>query len=260
MPRVIDDAICVRHWDWSETSQTVSLFSRTRGVIRAVAKGAKREKAPFSGGIELLARAEMIAILKPGPTLATLASWDLLESFPALRRSLSAFRAGLYMADIVHHTITEHDPHPTLYDSFLHSLRALGDPSRDRLAVLAFQWADLLETGYRPELQRDAATGADLAPAATYGFSPRLGGFTTDPGASRGSSTGPPAWRVRAGTLAVLRSLDAAPDRLPDAAIPDDDALRTSRLLDAYLRETHGRPLPSAPFFLGGTTNNVPPR
>ncbi|MFM1832063.1 MAG: hypothetical protein RLZZ461_379, partial [Planctomycetota bacterium] len=26
MPTIRDEAICVRHWDFSETSQTVSLF------------------------------------------------------------------------------------------------------------------------------------------------------------------------------------------------------------------------------------------
>ena len=43
MASVKDIAICVRHWDWSETSQTVSILCREHGLVRAVVKGARRE-------------------------------------------------------------------------------------------------------------------------------------------------------------------------------------------------------------------------
>ena len=44
MPIIADTAICIRCWDFSETSQTVSLVTREHGVVRGLAKGAKREK------------------------------------------------------------------------------------------------------------------------------------------------------------------------------------------------------------------------
>ena len=44
-----DTAICIRRWDFSETSQTVSLLTREHGILRGLAKGAKREKGTFSG-------------------------------------------------------------------------------------------------------------------------------------------------------------------------------------------------------------------
>ena len=65
MPAIRDEALCIRHWDWSETSQTVSLFTRTHGLVRGLAKGSRREKSNFSGGIELLTRGQALFILKP---------------------------------------------------------------------------------------------------------------------------------------------------------------------------------------------------
>ena len=91
MAQVRDQAICIRHWDWSETSQTVSLFCREHGLIRGVAKGAKREKSTFSGGLELMTRGEVVASLKNTDTLSTLTSWNLLETFSASRGSLHGF-------------------------------------------------------------------------------------------------------------------------------------------------------------------------
>ena len=103
MPPVHDIALCIRHWDWSETSQTVSLFTRTHGLIRGIAKGSKREKSNFSGGIELLTRGQALFILKPAADLANLTAWDLQETFPAIRRNLSSFYSAMYMADLLQH-------------------------------------------------------------------------------------------------------------------------------------------------------------
>ncbi|MCH7602254.1 MAG: recombination protein O N-terminal domain-containing protein, partial [Planctomycetes bacterium] len=62
MPTISDYAICIRRWDFSETSQTVSLFTRESGIIRGLAKGAKREKGNFSGGFDLLTLGQVVAI------------------------------------------------------------------------------------------------------------------------------------------------------------------------------------------------------
>jgi DNA repair protein RecO (recombination protein O) len=236
VPTVIDQAICIRQWDWSETSQTVSLFARDTGIVRGMAKGARREKAPFSGGLEVLTRGEMVAIIKPSSDLANITAWDLQETFPAIRRTLDAYYAGMYLADLTHHAVTGHDPHPALFDALLASLRSLASGA-ERSAVLAYQWATLVETGYRPEVDRDVVTGGPLEPARTYAFAPRLGGFTRDGAAGTG-----PFWRARAETVDALRALG---NSLP--AAPVADAVdRSSRLLNAYLREVLGREIPSA--------------
>ena len=65
MPVAHDQGVCIRHWDFSETSQTVSLFGRGLGLVRGLAKGARRERGSFSGGIGLLARGEIVAVVKP---------------------------------------------------------------------------------------------------------------------------------------------------------------------------------------------------
>ncbi len=238
-------AVCVRQWDWSETSQTVSLFSREHGLIRAVAKGSRRADARFSGGLEVPTLGEMVAIVKGGPVLGTLTGWDLRETFPAMRRALSAFYAGMYGVDLAHHALQERDPHPALFDALLASLRALGGPAGpagDRLAALRFQWAALEETGYRPELDLDVLKGAALAESRLYVFSPSLGGLTE---ASGNGGDGARAWRVRAETVRVLRAISQ--DRAGTSAPPPDEGvLRAGRLLAAYIREILGRDLASA--------------
>jgi DNA repair protein RecO (recombination protein O) len=233
---VTDQAICIRQWDWSETSQTVSLLGRDTGLVRAVAKGAKRENSRFSGGLEVLTRGEMIAILKPSADMGNLIAWDLQETFPVLRTRLGAFYAGMYLAELVQSALTERDPHPALFDALLGALRSLADPAAERDAVLGFQWATLVEAGYRPELEADIAGGGPLAPARSYVFLSRQGGFAPDSGTDTLAAG---AYRVRADTVAGLRTLAAGGRLAPETAG------RASRLLALYLREILGRDMPS---------------
>lgn len=232
-----DDAICLRAWDWSETSQTVVFFARALGVVRCVAKGSKREDARFSGGIEPMTRGELIVSLRKlernPQSLATLTSWDLQEPFPAVRSGLSAFYAGHAMLDIAQHAVTDADPHPALYDALLAGARMLcGDPAVNDRAVLLVSWSALSETGHAPEMFRDVRTGNELSPAKTYAFAPRLGGLTVD--AMVAGAAVSPVWRVRAETVALLR--DVARGGV-SPGIDHASIVRAASLLLMYYRE-----------------------
>jgi len=126
VPTTRDEAICLRQLEWSETSQVVTLFGRETGIVRAVAKGARREKGAYSGGVEVLTRGEMVAILKSSGAMATLTAWDLQDPLPRLRRSLGAHYAGLFLADATQRALSEVDPHPALYDALADALESLG--------------------------------------------------------------------------------------------------------------------------------------
>ena len=223
-----DDALCIRHWDWSETSQTVSLFTREHGVIRGLAKGAKREKSPFSGGIELLTRGEVVAIVRDTGALATLTAWDLTDAYPAIRRSLRAFYVGSYLLDLTHHALTDADPHTGLFDRLCAAFDGLADdPER---ALLVGQWGVLTETGHAPSPPADVGNGP-------IWFLPREGVF-------QGEAAGHDGWRVRPETVALLDYLDheECPPEGADAVTIE----RACRLLGSYIRHVLGRDLPSA--------------
>jgi DNA repair protein RecO len=257
----MDDAVCIRHWDWSETSQTVSLFARNLGVLRAIAKGAKRERAPFSGGIDILTRGQAVAILKPNATLATLTAWDLQETFPGVRRHLNAHLAAIYMIDLIHHTVKASDPHPLLFDHLLDALRAISDHNAVDLALLRFQCHALTQLGLRAELSVDVRTGEPLATSAGLAFAPAFGGLTqaptTDPAEER--------WRVRSETVELLRAVwnseippDAGPDAVPDDALDASAVGRANRLLASYVTHILGHALPSVPAVFPGLRLPVP--
>lgn len=241
---VRDEGICVRHWDWSETSQTVSILTRQHGLLRGLAKGSRRERGAFSGGIELLTRGQVQAIIKTRTALATLTSWDLLDPYRGLRESLGAFYGGTYAADLVGHLVLDDDPHPELFDSLNELLAWLSGNSQaaageHALHVLRFQWELLDAIGTKPELDRDVRSGHALVSEPVFGFSPTLGGF-------QALSATNDAWRVRRETHFVLGRIRAGSMEGLDAG----SVLRAGRLLASYIHHIVGAELTStSPLF-----------
>jgi DNA repair protein RecO (recombination protein O) len=254
MPPVIDEAICLRQWDYSETSQTCSLFTRSLGLVRALAKGSRRPKSPYSGGVEPLTRGRIGVIVRPQSELALLTEWDLAEMFPALRANLQVHHAGLYVADLIGHAIHDHDPHVALYDETLESLRLLQGPEDIGAAMLKFQWSVLLETGYRPVLDVDVQTGEEIGGAPWHMFIPSLGGLSS--AAAAEGEEGASAWRVRTGTIELLRGLasgglEGVASATEGEARDGKSVERANRLLASYLRYVLGSEPPTMGLVFG---------
>ncbi|MFW6032099.1 MAG: DNA repair protein RecO [Phycisphaeraceae bacterium] len=237
MAHIQDQAICIRHQEWSETSEIVVLMTEQHGKVRGLAKGAKRTSPSsverFSGGIALLTRGEIVGVLRTSTELATLTEWDLQDDYPHLRRSLEAQRLALYVADVTHALMADQDPHPRTYAALRGFLEASAEPHRRPGALLRFQWELLDDAGFRPELRADVHSGEVLPEQASYGFDPTGGGLTLDPTRS--------AWQVRAETVQLLRELAES----GQGAAPETAIQRANRLLCVYVRAILDQELPT---------------
>ncbi len=240
MPRFKEPAICIRHLDWSETSQVVVMLTRELGKLRGLAKGSKRMSpsslAKFSGGVELLTRGQVCGVTKKDGSLATITEWDLQEDHHHLRRSLPAWRTAMYAADVTHALLADLDPHPGVYDALAALLRGLHEGDA-QVELLRFQWALLVDVGYRPELEADVHTGEVLPEARAYTFDPTAGGLTTREGLAD--------WRVRRETVELLRQLAAG-----EAVEPGEGVVRANKLLCSYVRSLLDKALPTMGFVL----------
>lgn len=236
--RTSDQAVCLRHWDWSETSQTLALFTRAHGVLRAIAKGSRRPNTPYSGGVELLTRGEATLLMKATTDLHLLVEWDLSETFPALRADLRVYYTGAYAAECVQRMVHDHDPHPELFDALVVLLRSLDGPSSVPLALLRFQHQLLLWCGFKPEIDEVAPSLGGSAVAGVRHFSPDHGALVTQT-----VSTGAVVWPIRASTLGVLRAV-SSPDglRVLPAGATGRDVERANHFLASYICHLLGSP------------------
>jgi DNA repair protein RecO (recombination protein O) len=154
-----DTAICIRTTDYSETSQIVTLFTRTTGKISAIAKGSKRPKSAFDGPLEVFSYGQIVFSDSSREKLATLTEFQQQPGFADLANNLFALNCCLFGAELVNSLTHDYDPHPELFDAFLQFLqnankeRVTGHETRDTLLLLIlFQLTLLREIGLIPIL------------------------------------------------------------------------------------------------------------
>ena len=228
MPTISEQAICIRQWDFSETSQTVSLFGRDTGIFRGIAKGSRRPKSNFSGGLDLLTLGDVVSIIKPGRDLATITEWGLHRVWWRIRRDAAANRVAYFMSECSARMLNQHDPHPTVFDALVDGMDRLENGSNHDIILTRYLWTLLVECGYKPEL-RVFKESVDPE-TETVLFSPKEGGVVDGPEV-------PGRWRVRMTTLSILDRITT--EDQPDGVDPVS-VNRAAKLLAAYMREILG--------------------
>ena len=194
-------AYVLHQWPWSESSLIVDLFTRERGRVVAVAKGARRPYSqlrpvllPFQRVGVLLGRAP----LDEAAEVFTLRSAEWLGG-PPMPGGAGLF-AGFYLNELIIRLVARQDPHPALFDAYAATLPSLrtsaGEGAREPQAALrAFELRLLRELGLLPDLALDTATQRPLDPRRRYrlhpeaGVMPVMGGGSVAP--SSGSISGP---------------------------------------------------------------------
>lgn len=185
-------AYVLHHYDWSESSLILELFTRERGRIAAVAKGAKR---PYSQlRVVLLPFQRLLVGLgrsadDPQVEVHTLrsAEWAGGGAMPGG----SALFPGFYLNELLLRLLARHDPHAALFDAYAQVLPHLGaDGETLRQAALrAFELRLLREVGVLPELDRVTATQQPLRAGGTYVLRPEAGvAESADPGVGFGAA------------------------------------------------------------------------
>ena len=247
MARFSDLGLCLRCLEYSESSQIVTLLTRSHGKARGLAKGATRlapsSTARFCGGVWPLQLGEATLLQRPGGDLDAVLEWDLLEDHHHLRSDLHAQHMSLAAAELVDAMLPEADPHPHVFDWLLELLSPRSHGSAMGLVpLLRFQWRLLDAAGYRPDLDNIGVAEPD----EVLSFNPSTGTFSR--------SDGSPDWRTRGATLRVLRALSGERHATPGAveaalAAPlAGDGLahrRAARLLHSYSRTLADRALPA---------------
>jgi DNA repair protein RecO (recombination protein O) len=214
-------ALVVRSVDVFETSSVITLFTREMGKVAALAKGARRLKSPFQGGLDLLHVSDIVLLHKASEALDLLTESAPVERFPSLRRDLAALYAGYYIAELLTDLTDFNDPHPKLFDAARITLRHLGDPALRTRRVLRFELACLRELGLVPALDACAHCGAVVEPRGdAFAFGLATGGVLCpscrpgQPHVATLSGKTLEAMRVLAEPGDAWRELDAGPANL----------------------------------------------
>lgn len=156
------EAIVLRSIRYGEADRILHLYSKTRGRIGAIAKGARKPKSRFGGRLEPFFRLDLL--LHEGRSdLMTVTSATTVDGYPRLRSSGAALTSGARACDSVLRLLDSAEPNPPAYNLLCRYLALLDDPAETRAAsletALAFRMKLALAAGFAPELASCAHCG-----------------------------------------------------------------------------------------------------
>ncbi|RNC29877.1 MAG: DNA repair protein RecO [Candidatus Dichloromethanomonas elyunquensis] len=153
------DAIVIRSREYGESDRLITLFSREKGKIEAIAKGARKPRSTQRGGTQLFTYADFL--LYRGKNLDTVSQAQPKESFIHLWNDFDRTIAASGMVELLDTAAPKEQPEPELFTltlSFLFLLRHV-DPY---IAQAAFALRLMHSAGYLPALDECGDCGKSL--------------------------------------------------------------------------------------------------
>jgi DNA repair protein RecO (recombination protein O) len=136
----------------TDTSLIVHWLTDGLGRLATVAKGARRDRSPFRGQLDLFYLADLSFARSRRSDLHILREVKLLETHPGLRRDLALLQQASYCALLIEQTTETEAPLGALFDQFTGLLLALPkEPPRPQ-TIFAFEMKLLEGLGLKPNL------------------------------------------------------------------------------------------------------------
>ena len=171
-------AYVLHHYDWSESSLILDLFTREQGRLAIAAKGAKRPHSQL--------RSVLLPFQRIHVSLGRVPSAEATSDVQTLRSAEwagggamlggAALFSGFYANELLMKLLARNDPHPLLFDAYAQTLAALGgDEALAQSALRAFELTLLRQIGLLPELNVVTLTQQPVHDAARYAVHPEAG-------------------------------------------------------------------------------------
>ncbi len=172
----LEPAFVLHSYPYKETSLIVEAFSRRHGRTALIAKGARRPRSVLRGVLHAF---QPLRLSWAGTgELNTLVSAEWQGGMPFLRGP--GLMCGFYVNELVLRLLPRDDAHESLFDAYAESLERLGRGEPTAAVLRRFEKRLLAGLGYAMLLDRDAAGGAPIDPAAHYLYDPERGPLPVD--------------------------------------------------------------------------------
>ncbi|MDR3707527.1 MAG: DNA repair protein RecO [Capsulimonadaceae bacterium] len=142
--------IVLRRVPYGETDNIITLYTRERGRVSAIAKGARKPISRLAGACETLTCGRYN--LAGGKSLDIVTQAEVKDAFPSLRKDLSRLAGAQYLAEALNHFVVEEDAHPDLFTLLRAGLLLMERADDPQTAVRWYELRLLELAGYGPDL------------------------------------------------------------------------------------------------------------
>jgi DNA repair protein RecO (recombination protein O) len=163
MGLVDSEAIVLRTYNLAEADKIVVCLTRSAGVVRAVARGARRLKSKYGAGLEPYTLLALSFYEKEGRELHSVRDAEILRSYFHLSKNAETMKALAYMGELVLEFAPPHEPNEKLFRMVNACLEALARSTEDIAAITRYFEVWLLKlAGFLPNMRNCADCGRRL--------------------------------------------------------------------------------------------------
>ena len=193
------EGVVLRHADWGETDRLLTLYTRERGKVRAIAKGARKIRSRKAGHLEPFTRVTLQLARSHDLPIVTQA--DTLDAYLPIHENLARTGQASYIVELIDRFTYEDDTENYgIFRLLTEVLSRLEKESDPWLAIRYYEVRLLDLLGYRPHWFECANCGREIKAEDQY-FSAARGGVLC-PSCGRGL---PGVWPISVEALKYLR-------------------------------------------------------
>jgi DNA repair protein RecO (recombination protein O) len=164
MGLVESEAIVIRTYNLAEADKIVVSLTRKVGLVRAVARGARRLKSKYGAGLEPYTLVNLSFYEKEGRELHSLREAEIVRSYFHLSSNMEVSAALGHMSELVLEFAPPHEPNEKLFRMVNACLSALAHNTEDFRAILLYFELWLLKlAGFLPSQKSCTDCGRRLA-------------------------------------------------------------------------------------------------
>jgi len=201
------EAVVLRHADWGEADRLLTreadrlltLYTRERGKVRAIAKGVRKIKSRKAGHLEPFTRVTLQ--LARGRDLLIVTDADTIDAYQPLREDLIKTGYASYLVELLDRfTYEEESENYNIFRLLTESLSRVANEPDPWLAIRYYEVHLLDHLGFRPQLFECANCREEIEAVDQF-FSAAQGGVLCP----RCGASLPGVWNVSVEALKYLR-------------------------------------------------------
>lgn len=155
MALIETESLVLKSYNLAEADKIVVLLTRYHGIVRGVAKGAKRLKSKFGSGLEPFSVVHATYFQKEVLELVSIQKIDIIQSNFAAASSPDFLQKFSFLSDLLIAFLPPHDPNETLYRMAKACIdTVVADPESIQSVGVYFEAWLLKLSGYLPDWSR----------------------------------------------------------------------------------------------------------
>ena len=193
------EAVVLRHADWGEADRLLTLYTRERGKVRAIAKGARKIKSRKAGHLEPFTRVNLQ--LARGRDLLIVTQAETIDAYQPLREDLVKTGYASYLIELLDRfTYEEESENYSIFCLLTETFSRIAFEADPWLAIRYYEVRLLDHLGFRPQLFECANCREEIRAVDQF-FSAAQGGVLCP----RCGANLPGVWDVSMEALKYLR-------------------------------------------------------